>query len=161
MSEGRPGAVEAWRLVKEVHAAAAFDGEGSFRFGGRWNSRGTRVVYASSSLALAALELLVHLDTAAPVPPLVVFRISIEARDIASAVPEPDSGRATFPPLAETRATGDRWARAGASVVLRVPSAVVPLESNFLLNPAHPRFSALKISPPQTFTYDPRLVRGR
>ncbi|MCC5808277.1 MAG: RES domain-containing protein [Opitutales bacterium] len=161
MSESPVGPVVAWRLVKAVHAASAFDGEGSFRFGGRWNSRGVRVVYASSSLALAALEFLVHLDTAAPVPPLVVFRMSIEVRDIASAAPAPDSGKASFPRLAESRATGDRWARAGASVVLRVPSAVVPLESNFLLSPAHPRFSALRISPPQPFTYDPRLVRGR
>ena len=54
----------AWRLVKARHAAGAFDGEGARLHGGRWNSRGARVVYVSSSRSLAALELLVHLEIA-------------------------------------------------------------------------------------------------
>ena len=51
----------AWRIVKEKHAGTAFDGEGARLYGGRWNSRGTRVVYTSEALSLAALENLVHL----------------------------------------------------------------------------------------------------
>ena len=52
----------AWRMVKEKHAATASDGEGAWLFGGRWNSRGTRGVYTSATLSLAALESLVHLN---------------------------------------------------------------------------------------------------
>jgi RES domain-containing protein len=52
----------AWRIVREDHRSAAFDGEGAWLFGGRWNSRGTRMVYTSITLSLAALETLVHLN---------------------------------------------------------------------------------------------------
>jgi len=54
--------MRAWRIVRQDHGSAAFDGEGAWRFGGRWNSRGTRTVYTSATLSLAALETLVHLN---------------------------------------------------------------------------------------------------
>ncbi len=161
MSEVLPDTTEAWRLVKAIHAAAAFEGEGAFRFGGRWNSPGTRVVYASSSLALAALEFLVHIDPAAPVPELTAFRISIPADDIETATLRPSAEGTDFPPLPVTRAAGDSWAAEKRSAVLRVASAVVPTESNVLIDPAHPRFGALKIRAAQPFRFDPRLVRAR
>jgi len=63
-----PDGIRIWRLVKAGRTHSAWDGEGAFRFGGRWNSRGVRAVYASSSLALALLETLVHLDPALPLP---------------------------------------------------------------------------------------------
>jgi hypothetical protein len=67
----------AWRIVKERHATTAFSGDGAAQAGGRWNSRGIRVVYASGSLALAALETLVHLNP--PVPfRFVTFRIEFD-----------------------------------------------------------------------------------
>lgn len=137
--------MSAWRLVKAPHASAAFEGEGAFRFGGRWNSRGTRVVYASSSLALAALEFLVHLDPAAPVPELTALRIRIPTAVVAA---EESADGGTRLPLAVSRARGDRWAREGKSAVLRVPSVIVPVEDNFLVNPAHPDFTRLRIDLP-------------
>ena len=54
--------VTAYRIFKSKHAARWFDGEGAFLFGGRWNSPGTRLLYASSALSLAALEMLVNLN---------------------------------------------------------------------------------------------------
>ena len=54
--------ITAYRICKTKYASTAFDGEGAFRFGGRWNSRGSRIIYTAGSLALAALEMLVHLD---------------------------------------------------------------------------------------------------
>jgi len=152
-----PALLRAWRLVKSVHADHAFDGEGAFRYGGRWNSRGTALVYASSSLALAALELLVHLDPAMPVPPLVAFRIDLHADLILDQAPPgaPDAPG----DLSASRRIGDQWVREGRSLALRVPSAVVPLEHNFLLNPNHPRFPDALIHAPTPFTLDPRLIR--
>ena len=69
---------EAWRIVKAKHAATAFSGEGAAKTGGRWNSRGVPVVYASSTKSLAALETLVHLNP--PVPfKYVAFRLQFDA----------------------------------------------------------------------------------
>jgi RES domain-containing protein len=68
----------------------------------------------------------------------------------------PSSWRADPPPV-ETQAIGDEWVAAGTSVALRVPSTLVPGESNFLLNPHHPDFKKLKIFKPQSFRFDPRL----
>lgn len=66
--------MEAWRIVKTRHAADAFTGEGAFLFGGRWNSAGGRVVYASATLSLAALEMLVEVRGPSEFP-LSAFRV--------------------------------------------------------------------------------------
>lgn len=151
--------VQAWRLVKANRAATAFDGEGAYRFGGRWNSRGVRAVYASSTLALALLEILVHIDPAARVPELVAISIQIPAAMIER---EPHT-RATrvrggfARPIAETRHAGDDWIRAARNPALQVPSAIIPVEHNYLLNPEHPGFQKLKIGPAEPFSFDPRL----
>lgn len=62
----------AWRLVKQKHAATAFDGDGARLFGGRWNAPGSRVIYTSTTLSLAALEILVHL-----LPPVAFKKLGI------------------------------------------------------------------------------------
>jgi RES domain-containing protein len=150
-----------FRICQAKHAASAFDGEGARRFGGRWSSRGTRVVYTSASLALAALETLVNLhdrDTlleysfvSAKVPPKLVLPVSEF-----SALP---SGWSTSPaPLALQR-IGDDWVKAGVSAVLEVPSSVIPLELNYLLNPLHPGFDQIKIGQAARFSFDDRLIK--
>lgn len=144
-------------MVKSAYADHAFDGEGAFRYGGRWNSKGTAMVYASSSLALATLELLVHLDPAMPLPPLVAFGIDLP---LALVLDQPQSVMGpAFIDLSTSRQVGDQWIQSASSVVLRVPSAVIPLEDNFLLHPNHSRFPELQIHPPFPFTLDSRLVR--
>lgn len=153
--------VVAWRLVKPVHAAAAFDGEGSARFGGRWNSTGVRVVYASSSLSLAVLEMLVHLSPLAPAG-LKAFRIVFDPSCVEALPPEslPLNWRLE-PPAKSTQALGDAWVRSGRSPVLAAPSVIVPEETNFLLNPMHARFQELKRNPPVDYALDPRLLAPR
>jgi RES domain-containing protein len=64
-----------------------------------------------------------------------------------------------FPSPPETQALGDTWVVNGQSLVLRVPSAIVPAASNYLINPAHPGFAAAIIEPPQRFAFDPRLLK--
>jgi RES domain-containing protein len=158
MSE--PGVVSAWRLVKRAYAEAAFDGEGSFRFGGRWNSRGVRVVYVSSSLSLAALEFLVHLDAAFAIPALVAFPLRIPAELLETLSRDGQKSSAgALPGLLESRATGDRWVRDSRSVAFSVPSAIIPQEINFLLNPAHPDFCKIGIGAAEAFSFDRRLLR--
>jgi RES domain-containing protein len=160
MSETGVASPRAWRLVKERHLETAFDGEGARLYGGRWNSAGHRVVYTSSSLALASLETLVHLDNALPLPRFIAFSVQMSMDDIAAAVLP---GQYTFPGqlphLIETRLIGDEWLKAGRHLALSVPSAIIPQEFNLLLNPAHPRFAQLVIATPVGFAIDPRLRR--
>jgi len=148
-----------WRLVKSEHAATAFDGEGAFRYGGRWNSRGQRVVYASGSLSLAVLEVLVHLDPAGYLPELSAVAIDMPAGAITSGdFSSLDMMSRGLPwSLRQTRAWGDQWTGEQSSAALQVPSTIVPNESNYLLNPSHPNFAQLKIGEPEIFPMDARL----
>lgn len=154
-------AVTVWRIVAARHAGRAFDGEGARRFGGRWNRPGTSLVYTSSTLSLAALELLVHVDPDLAPPDLVALAAELPAglaveRIVSAGLP---AGWRAVPPPAKLPELGTRWAERGAAVALEVPSAVVPRETNLLFNPRHPDFARLTLSPPEPFTFDPRLWR--
>lgn len=147
---------QAWRIVKALHAATAFNGEGARLYGGRWNSTGTSVVYTSGSKALAALETLVHLN------PPVIFQyvaIPIEIDDAfvekATALP---ADWTEEPPPPATKEIGDLWAKEARSAVLALPSVIIPGEPNYLLNPAHPDFKKITIGKPEPFSFDPRLL---
>jgi RES domain-containing protein len=149
--------VSAWRLTKTKHLATAWDGQGAKASGGRWNSVGVPVVYTSGTLSLALVEVLVHLPAGllpafSAVP--VEFDESLVTSVAASAMP---ANWRDHPPPPETKAIGDSWVMAGASPVLKVPSVVVPMEFNYVLNPSHPRFAELKIGTPTPFPLDPRL----
>jgi RES domain-containing protein len=148
----------AWRIVKARHAATAFSGEGARLYGGRWNSPGVTVVYASESRALAALENLVHLN-----PPVTFQYVAIPVEFDGSWV-ETIARRALpadwtdEPPPPSTKAIGDLWVNEGRSAVLVVPSVIVPGEANFLLNPGHRDFRKIRIGKAERFAFDPRLI---
>lgn len=152
--------VTAWRITKRKYKDAAFTGAGARKYGGRWNSPGTAIVYTAETQSLAILEMLVHLETPDLLPEYVLIGVEIDE----SLVREldrsklPRNWRAQPAPL-ELRKFGDEWLAAGNSAVLRVPSALVPGESNFLVNPAHPDFSKLTIRDAISFALDERLAR--
>lgn len=151
-------AVVGWRLVKEKHAQSAFSGEGARIFAGRWNSAGTRMVYCSESLALAALEILVHVQPAFIRDPFRAFRIAWDGALMAAIDPKKlGAGWNDQPAGAVSRKVGDSWIKAARFPVLAVPSAIVPVERTFLLNPLHPDFRKLKIEDAGRFALDPRL----
>jgi RES domain-containing protein len=159
-STSEPPTLRAWRLVKERHAETAFDGEGARLYGGRWNSPGKRVVYTSGALSLAALETLVHLDPALSLPRFLAFSVHIQESDITSVMlPANYAMIGPLPALTITRQLGDQWIDEGRYLALSVPSAIVPQEFNILLNPLHPRFVSLVISPPVAFAVDARFRR--
>lgn len=147
----------AWRLTKTKHLATAWDGEGARRTGGRWNGAGTAVVYTSATLSLALVETLVHLPSgvlpafsAVPVDfddSLVAF---LEDGDL------PADWRSD-PVPASTRAIGDAWVLAAKRAVLKVPSVIVPMEFNYVVNPRHPDFARVNAGTPMPFPFDPRL----
>jgi RES domain-containing protein len=153
--------VRTYRIVKSKYAATAFDGEGARRFGGRWNSPGVAMVYTSATLSLAVLEILVQLQTEAVLSAYVVYTVEISNQQIEILDRSRLSPRwRSFPAPAELRALGDDWTRRATSVALRVPSAVLGTEDNYLLNPLHPAFARLKITGPEPLDVDTRLFRS-
>ncbi len=153
--------ITAWRLVKFRHAAGAFDGEGARLYGGRWNSPGTRVAYASDSIALAVLEVLAHLQSTAVLQSYSLAPLSFpeECLEVLETTGLPVRWR-RFPSPPENHAIGDRWVAEGRSLVLRVPSAIIPAAANFLINPSHPDFGKVVVGRPERFAFDPRLLKG-
>ncbi len=150
-----------YRICKTKYAATMFDGEGAFRFGGRWNSRGVRILYTAGSLSLAALEMLVHLNNEE-----ILFSYSFASAEFDESLILPIEEFRTLPenwsvspPPLEIQRIGDEWAEAQASVVLNVPTSVLPVEVNYLINVEHPEFSKVKFGKSQTFTFDERLYK--
>lgn len=151
-----------WRLCRAVHASEAFTGEGARRFGGRWNSRGVPMIYASTSLALAAIELFVHLEPGQAPADLVYLSALLPEGEPARTLHPADLPPAWWaddaaPQAPTTRDLGDAWIRAGNSLALMVPSVPIRAEWNVLLNPLHPRIIELQIEPPQPFVFDARM----
>jgi RES domain-containing protein len=149
-----------WRIVKARYAGSAFDGEGARRYGGRWNSPGLPVVYTAASQALAALEMLVHLGNSAVLPSYVSIPCSFDEAVVLRLDRRrlPKSWR-TYPPPPALALVGDAWLKDGTSAVLDVPNAIIPTESNFLLNPRHADFTSIAIRTPQAFEFDLRLLQ--
>ncbi|MDX1655345.1 MAG: RES domain-containing protein [Candidatus Competibacteraceae bacterium] len=149
------------RLVKSRYAESAFDGEGARHFGGRWNSLGQPVVYAADSIALAALELLVHLGSEQILSSYTLFQWNLADEQVMALDTQslPDDWTRE-PAVPSTARIGDEWLDSGLSVALRVPSVIVPEESNYLLNPRYPDFhQALDDLRRRPFGFDPRLER--
>jgi RES domain-containing protein len=149
-----------WRLTTKSTIKEAFDGEGAKLFGGRWNRKGTSVVYCAHALSLCVLETLVHTDSDL-FPEFYSYSVEAESElmvgKLARQLPA-DWRNTPAPELLQDR--GNDWVKLGESVLLQVPSVVVEMESNYLLNPAHPDFSRLKIKEHGRFTFDPRLLAG-
>jgi RES domain-containing protein len=148
-----------WRLTKTRFLATAWDGEGARRAGGRWNGVGVPAVYVSATLSLALVETLVHLPSgvlpAYTAIPCEIDDALVETLDPAGLPPHWKD----HPPPRDVQAIGDAWIAEARSAALRVPSVVVPSESNFVLNPAHPDFARIRIGPAVPFPFDVRLGR--
>ena len=148
--------IRVWRIVKAKHAADSFDGEGARRAGGRWNSPGRAVIYTSATISLAVLEMLVHLGNSRILDAYLVIPASFDNAEVADVENLPGNWR-YYPAPPSLQVIGDQWIESGRSLVLRVPSAVVNREFNYLINPAHEAFGTIEIEEPERFTFDSRL----
>ena len=150
-----------WRLCQAAQQATAFSGDGARRYGGRWTPKGLSAVYTAATQSLAALEILVHVDTDLVPNDFVLFAVDIpDAVRIERILPEdlaPD-WRSEFPPQS-LQACGGAWLQNLVSAVLEVPSAIIPDEYNYILNPQHSDFPLLLIHPSIPFVFDRRLWR--
>lgn len=143
-------------LLYRLSTAAypVWDGAGAALHGGRWNLPGVPVIYAAGSLALAMLERLVQrrnlgrtLLVEASVPDGVAWEDRLH---------DPPAGwQALGSP--EAALAGGAWAAAGRTALLRVPSALVPREANWLVSTTHPDAARITVSPPEPLAWDPRL----
>jgi RES domain-containing protein len=122
---------------------------------GRWHSKGTPILYFSLALSLACLERLVHLA-----PDEIPDDYAYTAIDL-RLQPEVADFRGSLADLDATRSLGNRWATDQRSLGLLVPSVVIPIEFNLLLNPLHPAFAGLAWGVPETFNFDSRLLMAR
>lgn len=150
----------AWRFVKAKYQDKAFEGEGARKFPGRWNTAAAPMVYAASAISLAILELLTYIDDTSILPSYVLFGADI-SDSLIETLPDanlPPDWRAS-PAPASTKAIGDAWFLLRRSAVLSVPSAVVPTERNYLINPTHPEFGKIKLSGPVDYKFDPRVLQ--
>lgn len=150
--------LKAWRIVKAKHAGSAFDGEGARLYGSRWTSPGVRVVFASESLSLATLEILVHLQSSSVLAGYVMFTVEFPEDFVQELDPSLiPKGWRNYPPSPLTQKIGDEWVASASSAIFRVPSAIIVHEHNYLLNPLHGDFSKLVIDGPATLDIDERV----
>lgn len=141
--------------------ASELSGVGASKFGNRWNSKGTEILYTSSSRALAMAEVAVHLSF--ELLPKDYQMLAIEIPSNASIkvlnAGELPSNWHLHPPIPQTQKIGDAFIHQQEYLVLKVPSAVVAGDINFLINPHHSQFSAVKISERSNFPFDTRLFK--
>lgn len=147
-----------WRITRERYQT--LDGEGARLNGGRWNSEGMPVVYTSTTLALAALEYLVHVDPEDVPEDLVAMQIQVpdglpDERIRASDLPVDWNEVPNHPACLER---GDAWVKDARVAVLRVPSAIVPEEENVLINAKHTDAGQITVARTRPFAFDPRLL---
>jgi RES domain-containing protein len=150
-----------FRVLRAAYARAPFDGEGAYRYGGRWSSLGTRLAYTSEHQSLAMLEYFVHLDpedapddlvlTTADIPNA-VSRRRLQASGLSA------NWRETPAPPQLAR-IGDEFVKKAETCLLLVPSALAVNENNWLINPQHSEFRLISLNAPEPLRYDPRLFR--
>lgn len=133
---------------------AGLDGEGARLYGGRWNSPGKPAVYTSRHLSLAVLEYLVHAEFDNLPDDLVWLRIDIpdNSIEVFSQPVAPDESTAA--------AFGDAWLTSNRTLALLVPSAVLSVEHNVILNPSHHDMTYAKVLEMSPFEFDRRLFRS-
>jgi RES domain-containing protein len=153
--------VQIYRLGQEAHSKQILAGEGALVQGGRWHTRGRRVVYCASVEALAVLEVRVHLGSDLSGVPYVMHTVELPDGEL-GVVPRkslPSNWNAIT--LREgTQAIGDQWLASGRSLALRVPSVHSRSDYNVLFNPSHPSAHRVRIVGHYRYTFDHRLFRS-
>jgi RES domain-containing protein len=149
----------AWRLVEEVYAADAFGGEGARLNGGRWNSPGYWVTYCAANASLAVLEVMANLVRRNVLEHYALLSCMFDESLVTTVeIEELPPNWCDPKPPPELKMIGDEWIHAERSAVLSVPSVIIEHERNYLLNPVHPDFKRIRLSPPKPFRFDLRLV---
>lgn len=149
-----------FRIAKEEYIHD-LSGYGARRYGGRWNQKGTSVIYTSESRALASLEFLVHIPPVLIPHDLYIATIEIPNRftpEVCKTKRLPPNWK-EFPPPHRLALIGTNWVLQKKKLLLQVPSALVEDEYNILINPDHPDIRYVKIKKIQKYHFDQRLLK--
>lgn len=150
--------ITAWRTTRKNYVTEAFTGEGAKRFGGRWNPPGYAAVYVAQNLSLAILELIVHLDEDSDISTFVTIPVAFDSTMVYELPPSQiPQNWSEHPIRQQSQMVGQNWLEKGQSLLLKVPSSVVPSESNYVINPLHPGSKKLSIGSPQPLHIDQRI----
>ena len=149
-----------WRICRKPFIKDALAGRGGLFTSGRWHTVGRTIVYTSESLALAALEVLVHVDRDLVPSDLIQIEIDIpdELEILGIVVKELPKNWRSYPAPPSLQKRGNAWLVEGLAPVLQVPSSLIPEEANFLLNPQHANAHRFEIISTKRFAYDSRLT---
>ncbi|MDX5339864.1 MAG: RES family NAD+ phosphorylase [Cyclobacteriaceae bacterium] len=149
-----------FRLIRKKYGIV-LSGKGAASSGNRWNSKGTELIYCADSRALAMAEVAVHLSLSILPKDYVMVEIEIPSFISIATLSKEDlpANWSSFPHVLDTQQIGDAFVAERKNCVLKVPSAVVPGDFNFLINPHHPEFSAIQIVGQEDFPFDPRLFQ--
>ncbi|MBV9157375.1 MAG: RES family NAD+ phosphorylase [Acidobacteriaceae bacterium] len=145
--------VHCYRLCSGKYSAS--DATGAFIAGGRWNRKGTYVLYTSGSLSLACLEILVHIRE--PRLPTDYVWSQIEVPE--ELIGKPDLSQVIIADEQACAQFGSSWVHKGETPALQVPSVIIPNEFNLLITPKHADFSSIVFRPPRPFQFDARLLK--
>jgi len=151
--------LKAFRLYPSAAPGDPMSGEGARLYGGRWNKPGTPVVYTSESLALAVLEVLVNNPDRDALQQYLFIELEFNEKLVHSLISPLPDGWDSVPASSVSQDVGTKWADDRISAVLAVPSAPVPRETNYVINPLHKDFTKIKVSAPTPFKFDRRLNR--
>jgi RES domain-containing protein len=150
-----------FRVEREKYLPTTLKGQGAaLSEGFRWNSRNTHLVYCSESRALATLEVAVHLDLSEDLPNdryFVEIDIPDDIQILELALADMPDNWDAKPPALETQYIGDDFVKGGQAAILKVPSCIVPLEFNYLINPNHPDASRIKVVAATPMKFDGRI----
>jgi RES domain-containing protein len=135
-------------------------GQGAYLVGGRWNSKGQRMLYTATNASLALLETLAHIPPQMPLLNYCLLQMQIPETSITiitvSMLPKDWQ---VMPSTDTLKNMGDLFLQQNKYLALQVPSSVMPLENNILLNPNHKLFSKIKIINQQKIEIDKRLIK--
>ncbi|MEO8885841.1 MAG: RES family NAD+ phosphorylase [Mucilaginibacter sp.] len=145
-----------YRIVKCAYADLS--GTGARLYGGRWNSEGRAMVYLTSSRSLAVLEALVHLSPTNLPDDFCIMTIDAPYNVAAITVEQLPAHWYEYPEPNNLKEIGNKFLAEKKHLLLKVPSAIVKEEYNYLLNPQHPEAGAVKISGTTPFVFDQRLT---
>jgi len=149
-----------YRIAKSLPRAQDISGMGAFKNGGRWNSKGTYMLYTSVNSSLAYLENLAHFDESNFPPNLYIAEIEVADDTLIYTLPDGKYPvRWQQQDNLENKIIGDRWMAKKQFLAYKVSSAINPSEFNFLLNPLYPGYhDKLTVNAVEPIIVDARLI---
>lgn len=135
-------------------------GTGAEITGGRWNSKGVRVLYTAGSASLAMLEVVAHINNTVIEAAYCMIVLEVPANSLIEfKSTELSRNWDNFPAERETKLVGDKFVKEQKALILKVPSVLIPEDNNYLINPAHKKFSDVKVISKRNISFDKRLVK--